>query len=60
MNRALIKTITYRIIGTLITIMTALIVTGRVNWSITIGVIELVLKPVAYYFHEKLWEVKIK
>jgi len=54
--RALYKTLSYRILGSLGTVIIALLATGEVNISLGIGLADLVFKMIAYYFHEKLWE----
>ena len=54
--RSLLKTITYRVLGTLTTTVLAYAVTGDVRVSLTIGGIEPVLKTVIYYLHERAWQ----
>lgn len=56
MKLAIIKTITYRVMGTLFTIISAFIVTGQIDLSAAIGGLELIFKMFAYYAHERLWE----
>lgn len=58
-NYILIKTISWRIIGTLDTILLSWIVTGETTIALTIGGVELFTKMMLYYIHEKIW-VKIK
>ena len=58
-KRSLVKTLSWRIIGTIDTTIVAYIITGTVTHAITIGGIELVSKMVLYYFHERGWN-KIK
>ena len=58
MNRALIKAITYRLMNSLIiTPMVVFMFTGRLNISFGVGVVELFVKTLGFYVHEKLWEV---
>lgn len=57
--RSVIKAITWRIIGTLDTIIISFIVTGKVNWALIIGFVELITGVVLYYLHERIWN-KIK
>jgi len=54
-RRTLVKTITFRIIATLITIFTAYYFTG--NWAISLelGIIANLIKTLAYYVHERFW-----
>ena len=54
-TRSLIKTITWRTIGTLDTILIAYVVTGNIKAGATIGGTELFTKMILYYFHERAW-----
>lgn len=53
--RHIAKTLTWRIIGTLDTILIAWIVSGNVRVGATIGGVEIVTKMILYYFHERAW-----
>jgi uncharacterized membrane protein len=53
--RHFLKTITWRFIGTLDTIILAWIISGKAELGLTIGGLELVTKMVLYYFHERMW-----
>lgn len=54
-KRHVIKTITWRIIGTLDTMIISWIITGSWKWGLTIGGVEVITKMVLYYFHERVW-----
>ena len=54
-KRHLLKTITWRIIGTLDTMVLSWIITGNWKWGVTIGGVELLTKMVLYYLHERAW-----
>ena len=54
-RRSIIKTISWRVIGTLDTFFIAYIVTGTFNQAISIGGFELVTKMILYFFHERSW-----
>ena len=54
-KRSIVKTITWRIIGTLDTMVLSWIITGNWKWGIAIGGVELITKMVLYYFHERAW-----
>ena len=54
-KRSLLKTISWRIIGTLDTILISWIITGALSLAFSIGFIELVTKMVLYFFHERAW-----
>jgi uncharacterized membrane protein len=51
----IIKSISWRIVGTLDTITLAWIVTGNPMNGLKIGFLEVTTKMILYYLHEKLW-----
>ena len=53
--RSLLKSISWRIVGTIDTILIAWIITGHLNTAFSIGAIELVTKMLLYFFHERVW-----
>ncbi len=59
--RSLAKTISWRFIGTLDTILISYLVTGEVAMALSIGSVEVVSKMVLYYLHERIWlNIKFK
>jgi len=54
-KRHLAKTISWRIIGTLDTMILSGLVTGSLLIGVTIGGIEIVTKMILYYLHERAW-----
>jgi uncharacterized membrane protein len=54
-KRHILKTISWRIIGTLDTMILSWIITGDWKVGITIGGVEVVTKMVLYYLHERAW-----
>jgi uncharacterized membrane protein len=54
-KRHLAKTISYRIMATSITIGTALILGLDIEASALLGVGEIMIKPVFYFLHERIW-----
>jgi uncharacterized membrane protein len=54
-KRHLAKTITYRIFATAITIGTAFSLGVNLEISALLGFGEIVVKPVFYFFHERIW-----
>lgn len=54
-KRHLAKTISYRVMATAITIGTALILGLDIEASALLGVGEIMIKPVFYFFHERVW-----
>lgn len=53
--RSIAKTISWRTLGTLDTILIAWIVIGKLEFAVTIGGVELFTKIILYYFHERTW-----
>jgi uncharacterized membrane protein len=53
--RHILKTISWRIIGTLDTIFLSWLVTGEFSTGLAIGMIEIVTKSILYYAHERAW-----
>ena len=51
------KAITWRVIATVFTFITSLIVTGDVVISTSIMGIDSVIKIVLYYYHERIWSI---
>lgn len=54
-RRHIIKTITWRIIGTFDTIVLSWFITGSVETGFQIGGVEVITKMILYYFHERVW-----
>ena len=54
-KRHILKTITWRIIGTLDTMILSWIITGNWKVGIAIGGVEVVTKMILYYLHERAW-----
>lgn len=59
LKRSLVKTISWRVVGTIATVVISYIITGTLALAFSIGVIELISKLVLYFFHERAWN-KIK
>ena len=57
--RSLLKTISWRVVGTIDTITISFIITGEIASALSIGSIEVVSKMILYYFHERAW-AKVK
>ena len=55
--RSVVKSISWRIIGTLDTIIIAYFITEEVGMALTIGSIEFFTKMLLYFFHERAWNV---
>jgi uncharacterized membrane protein len=59
-KRHLAKTISYRIISTLVGFLIMWWVTGSIKFGAAFGVAELLYKPIQYYIHERVWYRWIK
>ena len=58
-RRTILRSISWRIVATVTTMVIAFFVTGKVELAVTIGGFELIAKLFIQYFHERLW-MKIK
>tara|TARA_B110000046_G_C12842310_1_gene334153 strand:- start:39 stop:284 length:246 start_codon:yes stop_codon:yes gene_type:complete len=54
-KRHIAKTITWRIVGTLDTMMIGWLITGNLFTGLKIGGVEVITKMILYFFHERLW-----
>mgnify|MGYP003624149047 CR=1 FL=1 len=54
-KRHLAKTITWRIIGTLDTLLLSWFISGDLSIGLQMGGFEIVTKMVLYYIHERIW-----
>lgn len=59
-KRHILKTISWRIIGTTDTMILSWLITGSWKWGLAIGGTEVVTKMVLYYLHERAWYKWIK
>jgi adenylylsulfate kinase len=55
-TRSIVKTLTWRVIATLVTMSVAWIILGRVSHALEIGLLDTVIKLGAYYGHERIWD----
>ena len=53
--RSLLKTISWRIVGTMDTMFLGWLITGSPLVGLKIGALELFTKFILYYFHERIW-----
>ena len=59
LKRSLVKTVSWRVVGTIATIIISYLITGTLTLAFSIGIIELISKLILYFFHERAWN-KIK
>lgn len=53
--RHILKTISYRFLGTITTFTTAYLLGASIELSSLLGMGELLIKPVLYFLHERAW-----
>lgn len=51
------KSITWRIMATASTIFLVFILTGNLVISTSVGILELIVKALLYYVHERIWNM---
>jgi len=59
-KRHIAKTISYRIVSTVVGFLIMWVVSGSVKVGAAFGMAELVYKPIQYYIHERIWYRYIK
>ena len=59
-KRHIAKTISYRILSTMIGFVIMYMVSGSVKVGATFSIVELLYKPIQYYIHERVWYRYIK
>nr|WP_320051277.1 DUF2061 domain-containing protein [uncultured Desulfuromonas sp.] len=53
--RSVVKSISWRITGTIDTMVISYFVTGDFTMALSIGSVEVFTKMALYFFHERLW-----
>lgn len=53
---SLIKGVSWRIVGTIDTMLIAYFITGKIQMAVSIGSVEIFTKIVLYYLHDRAWE----
>lgn len=54
-KRHILKTISWRIVGTIDTILLSWFITGSWKLGLSIGGVEVITKMVLYFLHERAW-----
>ncbi len=54
-SRSIVKTISWRAVGTIDTIIISYIITGHMAFAFSIGGVELFTKMMLFYLHERAW-----
>ena len=55
-TRSILKTLSWRLLATLTTIALVWLFTGHPGTAFTVGGIEIILKMILYYLHERAWD----
>jgi len=59
-KRHIVKTISYRILSTLIGFLLMWWISGSIKVGTAFGIAELLYKPIQYYIHERIWYKCVK
>jgi uncharacterized membrane protein len=55
--RSIAKAFSWRVIGTLDTLIISYVLTGKISVAASIASIDFVTKMILYFFHERLWNL---
>ena len=55
--RSIAKAFSWRVIGTLDTLVISYFLTGKISIAASIASIDFVTKMILYFFHERLWNL---
>lgn len=55
-TRSFLKTITYRILGTSVTILIGYKITENFKIGLAIGSLDVIMKMLLYFVHERIWQ----
>lgn len=53
--RSIVKAVSYRLLGSSVTGLILLVLTGKLTLSVIGGALDMVLKIGAYFLHERIW-----
>jgi len=59
-KRHILKSVSYRILGTFTTVLLAILAGLPIKWAGIVGISELIIKPIIYFFHERFWYKWVK
>ncbi len=54
-RRSIAKTISWRVVATVITGVVTYFLTGRLDFAVTVGLADTGVKFFTYYAHERIW-----
>ncbi|MDP3357880.1 MAG: DUF2061 domain-containing protein [Lutibacter sp.] len=55
--RSIVKAISWRVVGTVDTMIISWFITGELSMALSIGSIEVITKMILYYGHERIWNL---
>ncbi|MCZ6719471.1 MAG: DUF2061 domain-containing protein [Gammaproteobacteria bacterium] len=55
--RSILKALTWRLIASLVTASIVFIITREAALSVSVGILDSLVKIFVYYFHERVWTV---
>ena len=53
--RSVAKALSWRVVGTLDTLVVSYILTGRISLAASIASVDFITKLILYFFHERIW-----
>lgn len=53
--RSIAKAVSWRVGGTVVTFVVALVVSGKLDIAVKVGALDTLVKIAAFYFHERIW-----
>ena len=53
--RSILKAVSWRLLGTIDTIVISFLLSGTIKLALSIGGVELFSKIFLFYFHERIW-----
>lgn len=59
LNRSLVKSVSWRVVGVMLTTLSIYIASGSLGISLIVGGIDGIAKTIFYFIHERAWN-KIK
>ena len=55
-SRSIVKAISWRVTGTIDTIVISWLITREIKFALSIGFVEVFTKILLYYLHERVWD----
>ncbi|RKY08326.1 MAG: hypothetical protein DRP66_04780 [Planctomycetota bacterium] len=55
-HRSILKAVSWRFFGSITTMLIIFAFTGKVVLSVGIGIVEVFVKLLVYYLHERMWD----